>query len=80
MRGERGNACCAFAANGWSPECASVRDCRMRRVHLRGHTNILEQLLIHVGAFKPGLLMRQLYGIGTPTRLRQYAYQCQLTR
>ena len=38
----------------------------MRRVHLRGHTNILKRLLIHAGGFNLGLLMRQLIGVGTP--------------
>ena len=38
----------------------------MRRVHLRGHPNILKRLLIHVGGFNLGLLMRQLTGVGTP--------------
>jgi len=38
----------------------------MRRVHLRGHTNILNRLLIHIGGFNLGLLMRQLIGVGTP--------------
>jgi transposase len=42
----------------------------MRRVHLRGHTNILKRLLIHVGGFNLGLLMRQLIGVGTPRGLR----------
>ena len=35
----------------------------MRRVHLRGHTNILKRLLIHTGGFNLGLLMRQLIGV-----------------
>jgi transposase len=43
---------------------------RMRRVHLRGHTNILKRLLIHTGAFNLGLLMRQLIGVGTPRGLQ----------
>jgi len=41
----------------------------MRRVHLRGHANILKRLLIHSGAFNLGLLMRQLIGVGTPRRI-----------
>ena len=40
----------------------------MRRVHLRGHTNIRKRLLIHAGGFNLGLLMRQLIGVGTPPR------------
>jgi hypothetical protein len=38
----------------------------MRRVCLRGHTNIRKRLLIHAGGFNLGLLMRQLIGLGTP--------------
>jgi hypothetical protein len=43
---------------------------RMRRVHLRGHDNILKRLLIHIGVFNLGLLMRHLCGIGTPRSLQ----------
>jgi hypothetical protein len=43
---------------------------RMRRVHLRGHSNILKRLLIHIGGFNLGLLMRQLIGVGTPRGLQ----------
>lgn len=42
----------------------------LRRVHLRGHENILKRLLIHVGAFNLGLLMRALIGKGTPRGLQ----------
>ena len=42
----------------------------MRRVHLRGHPNILKRLLVHVGGFNLGLLMRQLTGVGTPRSLQ----------
>ena len=38
----------------------------MRRTHLRGHQNILKRLLVHASAFNLGLLMRQLFGRGTP--------------
>ena len=43
---------------------------RMRRVHLRGHPNILKRLLMHVCGFNLGLLMRQLTGVGTPRSLQ----------
>ena len=43
---------------------------RMRRTHLRHHTNILKRLLIHASAFNLGLLMRKICGSGTPRRLR----------
>ena len=39
----------------------------MRRMHLRGHPNILE---IHLGAFNLGLLMRQRLGLAKPRRLQ----------
>jgi hypothetical protein len=42
----------------------------MRRVYLRGHSNILKRLLIHTGGFNLGLLMRQLIGVGTPRGLQ----------
>ncbi len=43
---------------------------RLRRVHLRGHPNILKRLLLHVCGFNLGLLMRQLTGVGTPRSLQ----------
>ena len=42
----------------------------MRRVHLRGHPHILKRLLVQVCGFNPGLLMRQLMGVGTPRSLQ----------
>ena len=42
----------------------------MRRVHLRGHDNILKRLLIHAGGLNLGLLMRTLCGVGTPRGLQ----------
>ena len=42
----------------------------MRRVHLRGHSNILKRLLVHVCGFNLGLFMRQLTGVGTPRSLQ----------
>ncbi len=42
----------------------------MRRTHLRGHRNILKRLLVHVGGFNLGLLMRALFGVGTPRGLQ----------
>ncbi len=42
----------------------------MRRTNLRGHTNILKRLLVHVGGFNLGLLMRTLIGVGTPRGLQ----------
>lgn len=42
----------------------------LRRVHVRGHKNVLKQLLVHAGAFNLGLWMRTLFGIGTPRGLQ----------
>jgi len=42
----------------------------MRRMHLRGHANILKRLLIHAGGFNLGLVMRHAIGVGTPRGLR----------
>ena len=44
----------------------------MRRVHLRRHPNILKRLLVHVAAFNLGLVMRKLFGKGTPRGLQGY--------
>jgi transposase len=42
----------------------------MRRTHLRGHDNIAKRLLIHVGGFNLGLVIRRLIGFGKPRRLQ----------
>jgi transposase len=42
----------------------------MRRTHLRHHHNIAKRLLVHVGGFNLGLVMRRLMGIGKPRRLQ----------
>ena len=42
----------------------------MRRIHLRGHDNILKRQLIHVGGFNLSLVMRKMLGAGTPRELR----------
>ena len=43
---------------------------RLRRVHLRGHTNVLKRLLVQVCGANLGLLMRELTGVGTPRSLQ----------
>jgi transposase len=42
----------------------------MRRLHLRGRDNILKRLVVHSGAANLGLLMRKLFGHGTPKALQ----------
>ena len=51
-------------------QCPSLETGGMRRTHLRGHANILKRLLVHVGGFNLGLLMRSLIGVGTPRGLQ----------
>jgi len=45
----------------------------MRRVHLRGHANILKRMLIQVAGFNLGLLMRKAFGMGKPRGLASVA-------
>ena len=42
----------------------------MRRVHLRGHPNILKRLLVQVAGCNLGLLLRQMIGVGTSRSLQ----------
>ena len=39
-------------------------------MHLRGHANILKRVLLHTAALNLGLLMRTLFGVGTPRSLQ----------
>jgi len=43
----------------------------MRRIHLRGHPKILKTLLIHAAGYNFGLVMRKLWGAGTPRGLAE---------
>ena len=42
----------------------------MRRTHLKKHSNILKRLLIYVAGANLGLLLRTMYGTGTPRSLQ----------
>jgi transposase len=42
----------------------------LRRLHLRGHANILKRVLIHEAGFNLGLVMRKRFGQGTPRGLQ----------
>src|SRR5207302_7962770 len=48
----------------------------LRRIHLRGHPNILKRLIVHAGAFNLGLLMRHVFGRGTPRGLQGRRQPC----
>lgn len=41
----------------------------LRRIHLRGHENILKRLLVHVAGFNLSLVFRKWFGHGTPREL-----------
>ena len=71
IRGTRGKRLLRLRGERLERPFAHLYDTgRMRRVHLRGHQNILKCVLLQVGAFNLGLLMRQLLGIGTPRSLQ----------
>lgn len=42
----------------------------LRRIHLRGHDNILKRVLVHVAGFNLGLVMQKIAGHGTPRGLQ----------
>ena len=42
----------------------------MRRVHVRGRGEVRKRVLLQAAAFNMGLLMRKLFGVGTPRRLQ----------
>lgn len=60
----------AFAAMPPSPFAHCYGTGRLRRTHLRGHGKLLKRVLIHVGACNLSLLMRRLFGVGTPRGLQ----------
>ena len=48
----------------------------MRRLHLRGRTNILKRLVVHGAGFNLGLYMRSVIGVGKPRQLTLAALRC----
>jgi transposase len=76
IRGARGKRLLRRRGERLERPCAHLYETgRMRRVHLRGHDNILKRLLIHAGGLNLGLLMRQRFGIGTPRTLQGRALE-----
>jgi transposase len=51
----------------------------MRRVYLRGRENVLKRVLLQVGALNLSLVMRQLFGKGTPRGLQSLSADLLLT-
>jgi len=71
IRGARGTRLLRQRGERLERPCAHLYETgRMRRVHLRGHDNIRKRLLLHAAALNLGLLMRTLFGVGTPRGLQ----------
>jgi transposase len=71
IRGARGKGLMRQRGERLERPCAHLYETgRMRRVHLRGHDNIRKRLLVHAGGLNLGLLMRTLFGVGTPRSLQ----------
>jgi transposase len=74
IRGARGKRLLRQRGERLERPCAHLYETgRLRRVHLRGHDNIRKRLLAHTGALNLGLLMRTLFGVGTPRGLQDRA-------
>lgn len=71
IRGDRGNQLLRMRGEFLERPCAHLYNTGgLRRVHVRGHENILKRLLVHASAFNLGLWMRTLFGVGTPRSLQ----------
>ena len=71
IRGDRGKRLLCRRGEWLERPCAHLYETGgLRRVHVRGHENVLKRLLVHAGAFNLGLWMRTLCGVGTPRSLQ----------
>jgi transposase len=71
IRGARGQRLLRLRGERLERPCAHLYETGgMRRVYLRGHPNILKRLLLHTAGLNLGLLMRTLFGVGTPRSLQ----------
>ncbi len=71
IRGDRGQRLLRKRGELLERPCAHLYETgRLRRVHVRGHENVLKRLLVHTSAFNLGLWMRTLFGFGTPRGLQ----------
>jgi len=74
MNGERGKALMRRRGEYLErPFAHCLESGSMRRVHLRRCENIAKRYLVHVAACNLGLLMRTLFGNGTPRGMRSRA-------
>src|SRR5262245_43540642 len=81
IRGARGKRLLRQRGERLERPCAHLYETgRMRRVHLRGHDNIRKRLLVHAGGLNLGLLIRKLFGVGTPPGLHGRAAALFATR
>jgi transposase len=71
IRGDRGQRLLRKRGELLERPCAHLYETGgLRRTYVRGHENVLKRLLVHAGAFNLGLLMRTLFGVGTPRSLQ----------
>jgi transposase len=71
IRGERGKRLLRWRGVFLERSFAHSYDTgSLRRVHLRHRGNILKRLVVHLGGFNLGLVMRKLLGCGTPRGLQ----------
>ena len=74
IRGNRGQRLLRRRSDLLERPCAHLYETGgLRRAHGRGHENVLKRLLVPASAFNLGLLMRTLFGIGTPRALQGHA-------
>jgi len=75
IRGARGQRLLRRRGELLERPCAHLYETgAMRRLHVRGHQNVIKRLLIQVSAFNLGMLMRQQLGVGTPRGLQGRIY------
>ena len=70
IRGARGKRLLRKRGERLERPCAHLYETGRMRRHLRGHDNIRERLPVHAGGLNLGLLMRTLFGVGTPRGLQ----------
>src|SRR5262249_15381744 len=71
IRGARGKRLLRRRGELLERPCAHLYETGgLRRTQVRGHDNLLKRLLVHASAFNLGLLMRRVFGIGTPRALQ----------
>ena len=71
IRGDRGKRLLRTRGELLERPCAHLYETGgLRRMHVRGHENVLKRLLVHAGAFNLGLWMRTRFGVGTPRSLQ----------